>query len=233
MKVLALIPARGGSKGIPDKNLKLLGGVTLVEHAVTCAKGSKKTDCIAVTSDSLRILEKIEHTGVKMVHRPNHFALDDSNVVSAIDHALKQLGGFDLVVLLQPTSPLRTSKQLDDIITLFEKDSGFDAVISVVPMQEIHPARMYVLDSDLAMQPLSQAGETSRRQDLDPVFFRNGCFYAIKTDIFKKEQTLIVEHKKAYVMDANWLANIDSPRDLLLAELLYKDFKNENINNGI
>ncbi|WP_205334712.1 acylneuraminate cytidylyltransferase family protein [Gelidibacter japonicus] len=233
MKVLALIPARGGSKGIPDKNLKLLGGKTLIEHAVDCARGAKKIDCTAMTSDSIRILETIKHKDVELIHRPQDLARDESNVVLAIEHALKELGNYEVIVLLQPTSPLRTSKQLDEIISMFENDASLNAVISVVPMHDIHPARMYTLDTDLSMKPLTQFGETSRRQDLDPVFFRNGCFYAVKTEAFLREKTLMVANKKAYVMDVNWLANIDSPRDLLLAELLYNDFKNENTNNGV
>lgn len=233
MKVLALIPARGGSKGIPDKNLKLIGDRTLIAHAIDCARGAKKVDCTAVTSDSLRILDTINYTDVLTIHRPNDLALDDSNVVLAIEHALEKLGDYDLVILLQPTAPLRTSKQLDEIISMFEKDPTLDAVISVVPMHEIHPARMYTLDVDLKMHPLSPTDETLRRQELHPVFFRNGCFYAIKAKAFLKEHTLMVKNKKAYVMDINWLANIDTPRDLLLAELLYNDFKNENINNGV
>ena len=116
---------------------------------------------------------------------------------------------------------------------MFEQNSDLDGVVSVVPFDDCHPARMYTLNQDLSLVPFILEGEATRRQELNPVYYRNGCFYAVKTEVFKKQKSFMVKNKKAYVMDANWLANIDSNRDFKIAELLYDEWKNENINNGV
>jgi CMP-N,N'-diacetyllegionaminic acid synthase len=232
MKVLVIIPARGGSKGVPKKNLKILGEQPLISHAITCAKASKKTTRIIVSTDSEEIAEVSRQFGSEVILRPEDLATDTSNVVTAVEHVYHELKeDFDIIVLLQPTSPLRTANDLDNIITLFEKDKNTDGVISVVPMDDMHPARMYNLGSNEALLPFLTEGETARRQDLKPVYYRNGCFYAVKTEAFFKEKSFMVANKKAYVMDADWLANIDTPRDFKIAEILYQDWKDENFNH--
>jgi CMP-N-acetylneuraminic acid synthetase len=232
MKVLVIIPARGGSKGVPKKNLKILGDQPLIAHAIACAKASKKNTRIIVSTDSEEIAEVSKQFGSEVILRPEDLATDTSNVVTAVIHVYQELKeDFDVIVLLQPTSPLRTAQDLDNIITLFEKDNTTDGVISVVPMDDMHPARMYNLGDNDALIPFLTEGETARRQDLQPVYYRNGCFYAVKTAAFFKENSFMVANKKAYVMNAEWLANIDTPRDFKIAEILYQDWKDENINH--
>jgi CMP-N-acetylneuraminic acid synthetase len=232
MKVLVIIPARGGSKGVPKKNLKILGDQPLIAHAIACAKASKKTTRIIVSTDSEEIAEVSKQFGSEVILRPEDLATDTSNVVTAVIHVYQELKeDFDVIVLLQPTSPLRTAQDLDNIITLFEKDNTTDGVISVVPMDDMHPARMYNLGDNDALIPFLTEDETARRQDLQPVYYRNGCFYAVKTAAFFKENSFMVANKKAYVMNAEWLANIDTPRDFKIAEILYQDWKDENINH--
>lgn len=234
MKVLAIIPARGGSKGVPGKNIKLLGGIPLMAHAIACAQESKKISRFVVSTDSDEIAVVAKKYGTRVIKRPSDLAEDSSNVITTIEHVLAQLNeNYDLIILLQPTSPLRTASDIDHIITMFEKNNDLDGVISVVPFDDCHPARMYNLTQDLNLVPFILEGETTRRQELNPVYYRNGCFYAVKTEAFLKEQTLMVKNKKAYVMDANWLVNIDSFRDFKIAELLYDEWKNENINNRV
>lgn len=232
MKVLVIIPARGGSKGVPKKNLKILGDQPLIAHAISCAKASKKASRIIVSTDSEEIAEVSKQFGSEVILRPEDLATDTSNVVTAVVHVYQELKeDFDIIVLLQPTSPLRTAADLDNIITLFETDKNTDGVISVVPMDDMHPARMYNLGDNDALIPFLTEGETARRQDLQPVYYRNGCFYAVKTAAFFKENSFMVANKKAYVMHAEWLANIDTPRDFKIAEILYQDWKDENINH--
>lgn len=231
MKVLVIIPARGGSKGVPKKNLKILGDKPLIAHAIDCAKGSQKNPRIVVSTDSQEIADVSKQLGCEVILRPEDLATDTSNVVTAVEHVYQQLQeDFEIIVLLQPTSPLRTSTDLDHIITMFENDT-VDGVISVVPMDDMHPARMYNLGSNVELIPFITEGETARRQDLKPVYYRNGCFYAVKTETFFKEKSFMVAHKKAYIMNADWLANIDTPRDFKIAEILYQDWKDENFNH--
>lgn len=228
MRVLAIIPARGGSKGVPGKNIADLGGKPLVQHAVDCALGSKHVEKAVVTSDSEQILSHVhDHPKVAKVLRPADLATDSSNVVTAVNHVLELFPDFDLIVLVQPTAPLRTSVDLDNVVQMMLA-ANTDAVVSVVMEQDSHPARMYSLSPDRTMVSLEPDRETMRRQDLPPVYLRNGCFYAIRTDIFKSQQTFMPARKKAYVMDADWLANVDMPRDLVVARALYPEWIAKN-----
>lgn len=232
MKVLAVIPARGGSKGVPGKNIKLLGGIPLLAHAILCAKNSSLVSKIVVTTDAEEIIDVAKHYDTLVIKRPSNLADDTSNVVTAVTHVLHNLKDkFDAIVLLQPTSPFRTSKDLDRVIELLFSDSETQGVISVVPFDDYHPARMYNLLDNNFLKPYAKEGETLRRQDLNPVYYRNGCFYAVKTNAFLEQNTFMVNPKKAYVMDINWLVNIDAPRDFKIAEVLYEDWKNENSNH--
>ncbi|WP_284651832.1 acylneuraminate cytidylyltransferase family protein [Flavobacterium terrisoli] len=224
-KVLVIIPARGGSKGVPKKNIKLLGDKPLIAHAIDCAKDSTKTTKIIVTTDSEEIAEVAQKYQSEVILRPAELADDTSNVVTAVEHVLQNVGeSYDIIVLLQPTSPLRTGQDLDNVITILEENNAVDAVISVVPLDDLHPARMYnIIDQKLSSFVTN--GETLRRQDLQPVYYRNGCFYAIRTNAFLKEKSFMVANKMPYVMDTEWLANIDSPRDFKIAAVLYEEWK--------
>ncbi|WP_298222829.1 acylneuraminate cytidylyltransferase family protein [Flavobacterium sp.] len=232
MRTLVIIPARGGSKGVPQKNIKLLGGKPLIAHAIECALGSKKDIKIVVSTDGDAIIAACQKYAVEIIKRPVALAQDDSNVVTAVTFTYDYLKeDFDNIVLLQPTAPLRTSADLDAVIDLLEKNPDTDGVISVVPMDDVHPARMYDLGDGGQMIPLIENGETLRRQDLKPVYYRNGCFYAVRTKAFLEQQSFMVTHKLAYVMNANWLVNIDNQRDFQLATLLYEDWNNEITNH--
>lgn len=233
MKILAIIPARGGSKGVPGKNIKLLGEKPLLLHAYECADNSKYEIDIVVSTDNNEIKSICVKNNIKVIDRPAALADDSSPVASAIHHVLENLTvRYDLIVLLQPTSPFRKSEQLDEIIGFFEKDTSLEGVISVVSVDDAHPARMYNLDSDGMMKPfLNFKGETVRRQDLDPVYLRNGCFYVVTTQSFLVQNSVMPLRKKAYLMDSKYHVNIDTPKDFMLASLIYDEWKNENSNN--
>lgn len=228
MKVLAVIPARGGSKGVPRKNVKLLGGIPLIVHAINCAKESSRVSKIVISTDCEEIAVIAKGNSCEVIMRPNDLASDTSNVVLTVEHAYKTLNeDFDIIVLLQPTSPLRTGKDLDNIIEMFEREIKLDGVISVVPFDDLHPARMYNLGMDNELIPFIKDSESMRRQDLDPVFYRNGCFYAVKSQSFFTERSFMVKNKKAYIMDAEWLVNIDTPRDFKIASIIYEEWTTE------
>lgn len=232
MKVLAVIPARGGSKGVPEKNIKDLGGKPLVAHAIECAIQSTSVSKIVLSTDDEKIATVGRQYDIDVLKRPAYLAEDDSNVVGTVEHVIKEYNeDFDLIVLLQPTSPLRIYSDLDNIISLLIDNTEIDGVISVVPMNDTHPARMYNLMENDELRPLIDSGESLRRQDLNPVYYRNGCFYAVKTKAFTTQKTFMVEKKLAYVMNSDWLVNIDTMRDFKLATLLYEDWKKEIINN--
>lgn len=231
MKVLAIIPARGGSKGVPGKNIKLLGGKPLIAHAIECAKKSDKVTRTIVSTDSEEIAAVAIQYGSEVIFRPANLATDISNVVSAVNHVCQELNeDFDIIVLLQPTSPLRSTIDLDNVISVFGEDKTIDGVISVIPMDDVHPARMYNLGNQRELIPFLEYGEDLRRQDLKPVYYRNGCFYAVKAKAFFKEKSFMVANKKAYIMNPEWLVNIDTPRDFKIASIIYEEWKNESFN---
>ncbi|NDP27734.1 MAG: acylneuraminate cytidylyltransferase family protein [Flavobacterium sp.] len=232
MKILAIIPARGGSKGVLRKNLTLLGELPLIVHAINCAKASSKVTKIVVSTDSEEMATITKQNSCEVILRPNDLATDTSNVVLTVEHVYKTLNeDFDIIILLQPTSPLRTGKDLDNIVEMFERNAELDGVISVVPFEDLHPARMYNLGSNNELVPFVDNGESNRRQDLDPVYYRNGCFYAVRSQSFFKEKSFMVKNKRAYIMNPEWLVNIDTPRDFKIASIIYEEWKNENINN--
>lgn len=228
MKVLAIIPARGGSKGVPRKNVKLLGGIPLIAHAINCAKESSRVTKLVVSTDCEEIAAIARENCCEVMKRPSDLASDTSNVVLTVEHAYKTLNeDFDIIVLLQPTSPLRTGKDVDKIIEMFERDTKLDGVISVVPFDDLHPARMYNLGTNNELIPFIKNSESMRRQDLEPVYYRNGCFYAVKRQSFFTEKSFMVKNKKAYIMDAEWLVNIDTPRDFKIASIIYEEWRTE------
>lgn len=232
MKVLVVIPARGGSKGVPEKNIKELGGKPLVAHAIECAIQSSSVSKIVLSTDDEKIATIGRQYDIDVLKRPAYLAEDNSNVVETVEHIIQEYDeDFDLIILLQPTSPLRTYSDLNNIVNLLIDRTEIDGIISVVPMNDIHPARMYNLIENDELAPLIGIGENVRRQDLKPVFYRNGCFYAVRTKAFVSQKTFMVEKKLAYVMDPDWLVNIDTMRDFKLATLLYEDWKKEIINN--
>ncbi len=233
MNILGLIPARGGSKGVKDKNIRLVDGKPLIQYTIEAALKSTLMNKVVVDTDSERIAEVAYCDNVEVLMRPVELAQDESSIVPValrvLDYFAQQNETFDVIVLLQPTSPIKTGKQIDEAIQLLLADIVTDATISVVSMEGTHPARMYYLNKQNQLIALNQDLETKRRQDLEPVYFRNGCIYAIKTKALLEQKTFMPLNKKAYIMPSNWLADIDDERDLIIAEALVKAWKDGRI----
>ena len=230
MKILGIIPARGGSKGVPGKNILEVEGKPLLAYAIESGKASAKISQVVVSTDSPKIAQMAENHGALVILRPKELAADASDVADAVrftlDEFQKKGKQFDRIVLLQPTAPLRTGKNIDEAIDLMEQ-SGNDAVISVVKVEDNHPARMYAVNAG-NMTALHPEWEKKRRQDLPEYYLRNGCIYAIKTDVFLTEKTLMPTLKSAYIMNEKWWVNVDTPTDIYLLERLMPLWKKEN-----
>ncbi len=157
--------------------------------------------------------------------RPDNLSTDTSNVVDAVFHVLENLKSkgetFDLVVLLQPTSPLRLPQDIDTALNLLIQ-SETDGIISVVEVSDHHPARMYEIDNNNGLNCFLESGETIRRQDLNKLYIRNGAIYIIKTKALFMERTLMPKKKIAYVMNKRWAVNIDEELDLDVLEVVIK-----------
>ena len=129
-----------------------------------------------------------------------------------------------MVIVLQPTAPIREVEDIGNVIKMLQNDKSLESVVSVVELNDIHPARMYTLSKELDMIALDKDLERNRRQDLKPVYLRNGAIYATKADSLLKNKKLISDNKKAYIMpESKWL-NIDTQRDILIAEVMLSEW---------
>lgn len=230
MKVLGIIPARGGSKGIKRKNIREIHGKPLIAYSIELGKQCEDLMDVVVSTDDDEIETISKHFGANVIKRPKNLATDDSDISSAITHVINELEekenkAYDVILLLQPTAPLRTRGDIFNVINLFKEDVNLQAVISVVKIVDNHPARMYKLDQVENMVPYSKGQEKVRRQDLEPLYIRNGCIYAVKTSSFKNNGTLMPVNKKAYVMNHRWAVNIDEEIDLDLFEIVLHKWK--------
>lgn len=223
MNILGLIPARGGSKGVPGKNKKLLAGKPLVIHTIEAALSSSLTRLIVSTDDS-SIAALAQDAGASVPFmRPDELATDTAKSIDVVKHtlnAMEELEGrqYDAIMLLQPTAPFRTAADIDAAIRLLEASPDADSVISVVDVEAYHPARMkYIRDGKLIDPPFAEAYESQNRQELTPMYIRNGAIYLTRRETllgnsFKGKVSL------AYVMPASRSINIDTMADFEYAQ---------------
>lgn len=235
MASLVLIPARGGSKGIPGKNYKKIGGKPLISHTIDFAKRETKTlddVTICVSTDCAEVAFSTP-SDVALVQRPSELATDTSSIVEAAIHALSTLHveknlTFTELVLLQPTAPIRPTGSLAAVLQLLQQQVH-SCVISVVKVSDEHPARMYQKAEDGSAVPLwGPEAEVTRRQDLDPIFRRNGCFYGCSTEVLLREKSFFSNPKYLFEMDPSLFCNIDEPQDWKIAEYLILEWLESN-----
>lgn len=226
MRVLGIIPARGGSKGVPRKNLRPVAGVPLVVHAVRSAAGARRLDRWVVSTDDADIAAVARAHGAEVLERPAKLAEDDTPMAAvalhALDEARARWGPMDAVAVLQPTSPQRTPADIDAALELLAS-SGASSVVSVYHVEDLHPARMYRLGEGGLLLPLDARYEGLPRQALPPVYHRNGVVYACRADHLRRTGGLIGPDARAYVMPRERSLNIDDEFDLRLADLLMQD----------
>jgi len=224
MRVLGVIPARGGSKGLPGKNILPLDGIPIICHSLRAAARSQ-LDRVIVSTDSEEIAAVARACGGDVPFlRPAELALDDTPTLPVLLHALDMLAEeYDAVMILQPTSPLRATEDIDNALQLLENDPEADSVISVVRVGDFHPARMkQVRDGVLIDPPFAERAEGQRRQDLPVLYIRNGAVYLTKTSVLRGMHSLKGGKSLAYIMPEDRSVNIDTPLDYLVAEVVLK-----------
>ena len=229
LRVLGLIPARGGSKGIPRKNVKHLCGQPLISYTLETACAAQSLARVAVTSDDDEILECARgFDGVIAIERPAELSTDQASVVPALKHALDILDSshaeqFDAVALLQPTSPLREPRHINEAIQLLADQREAQSIISVTAMSDVHPARMYWMAQNNGLEPILSQYEQTRRQDIPPAYYRNGSIYIVRTAALIEQNAVMAKPACGYAMGADYLLNIDEPRDWIIAEALMQE----------
>lgn len=216
MRSLGIIPARGGSRSIPWKNLAELKGKHLIGYTIEAALASSLTKVI-VSTDAERIRKVAEKFGAEVIMRPPDLARDDTPTLPVLVHAFETLGGeFDYVVTLQPTSPFRTAKHIDEALNLFRSHPSADTLVSVVEVpHNMVPSSLMRLEEG-RLETLSDAGRTIlRRQDKPKLFARNGPAILIMTPEQMRSGELYSGVTLPYVMD--WFSSVDIDDDDNLA----------------
>jgi N-acylneuraminate cytidylyltransferase/CMP-N,N'-diacetyllegionaminic acid synthase len=222
MKFLAVIPARGDSKGIRRKNLAMLGGKPLIMHTIDAAQASKKLSGAMLSTDDSEIAELGKKSGIDVPFlRPKELAGDATpmiDVLTHLMHELKKTGSApDAIVLLQPTSPLRTAKHIDEAIALFESSKA-DTVVSVMEVpHQFSPKKLMRMNGD---DLVAVDDALPRRQDVEKLMARNGPAVLITSAKTLEEGKLYGKKICGYVMTREESIDIDEPADLAFAEFL-------------
>lgn len=227
-RFLAVIPARGGSKGVPRKNIKLLAGKSLIAWTIEAAKSSKYITTTIVSTDDEEISTvAIEYGAEVPFIRPAYLAEDDTPGVAPILHALEQCPEYDYIVVLQPTSPLRTAEDIDGVIEKMLENDG-DFCVSVAEASQ-SPYWMYTLKEHDLMQPLIDKPLVVRRQDLPKSYILNGAVYVAKVEELKKTESFITPNTIAYEMPEERSFDIDVERDFFVCEWMMQCTKSRDI----
>ncbi len=230
MKVLGIITARGGSKGIPKKNIYPLCGKPLLQYTAEAALSSKLLSRVIISTDDCEIAEVARKCGIEVPFmRPAELAQDNTPTLPVIQDVIIKLENqgeqYDAVMILQPTNPLRLASDIDGAIELLYNTNA-DSVISFYDVGEKHPARMKFIDENLKVidPPFSELFEGQRRQDLPKIYLREGSIYLTRRDVLMNLNSIKGNDCRAWIMPAERACNIDEPFDLFLAEQLIKYF---------
>ena len=226
--VLAIIPSRGGSKGLPGKNIKELCGKPLIAWSIEQALKSKYIDNVFVSTDSEEIAKIAKESGTNVPFlRPAELAADDSPTSDAILHVLEQLGlmgeSYDYVALLEPTSPLRKPNDIDDAINLIVPNNGADCLVSVGEVHMEHPMIVKKIDDKgFVAQYISNITKIHQRQQANKAYFPYGVIYISKVAEFKKSRTFYTEKTVPYFIERWQNYEIDDQLDFIIVEQIMR-----------
>ncbi len=226
MEVIALIPARGGSKGVPRKNIRILINKPLIAWTIDAARGSRYVDRLIVSTEDPEIADIAEQYGAEVpFRRPQELATDEASGIEVVLHAIQWLRQAEdrdtdfILVLLQPTTPLRTERDIDAALQMFD-DEKVQAVISVCEAEH-HPWWTNTLPSDRNMQSfLRPEAVNKNRQDLPTYYRLNGAIFAGYASYIESNKGFYGPHTYAYIMEQYRSIDIDTEFDWFIAEKL-------------
>jgi CMP-N,N'-diacetyllegionaminic acid synthase len=211
--VLGLITARGGSKGLPRKNVLQVGGKPLIAWTIEAALNSRVVSRVVLSSDDDEIIKAAKAWGCTVpFRRPEHLASDTATSMDVVLHAIEEVPGFDYVMLLQPTSPLRTSQDIDEAFEILKSEQA-PSCVSVTEAEQ-SPYWMYQLDERAKLQSVLPTGAAPhRRQDLPTVYVLNGAIYVARIDWLREVRSFITNDTTAYIMSKRNSLDIDTDED--------------------
>ena len=219
-KVLALIPARGGSKGVPMKNLQEIGGRSLVSHAIVHAVGSSHIDDVVVSTDSAEIANHVNAFGnSEVLIRSDADSSDETPANRVVEHAFENFPDYEWVVYLQPTSPFRSANDIDDAIDLMiqrKSESCVSITKNPTPVEWL-----YEKDLNDLLSPCSPRNAIFQRQQAELTFLPNGAIYVISKGCFQRNMNLINSESIGFEMCESRSIDIDTEFDLLLARQIW------------
>lgn len=217
---IAVIPARGGSKRVPRKNVKLLAGVPLVVHSVKAALAAKGISKVVVSTDDQEIASVSAREGVEIVDRPKELGADTVRNNDVVRHVIGLFPSFDTVVLLQPTSPQRTGGDIDAVLDRLVSTGARSAM--TITTVEMHPGKFVTLSGDLIAPYTNEIEMEAQSQKLAPVYRQNGAVYAVGTRDFLEQDRFYLPPAAAYLVPADRSVDIDTELDFALVELLMR-----------
>ena len=226
LKVLGVIPARKGSKGVPNKNfIKVYKNKRLIDYTLIAAKKSKRISKIAITTDDTRIIKHSKKYKLDyVIKRQKKYSTDYIKSIDVVFDVLKKIKNFkpDLIILLQPTSPLRKSQHIDESIELLiRKYKKYNSLVSVSILEEPHPFKVKKITNNYLVPFIKNKSSEIPRQKLTKVYKLNGSIYLIKKKVLNNKKTFF-NKTMPYIMDEKYSLNIDTINDL-------KFFKKTNI----
>lgn len=225
MNIISIIPARGGSKGIPRKNIKLLNGKPLISYSIDASNSCSLIDDTYVSTEDAEISEISKGNNAEVIERPDELASDDSSSIDVILHVLDYLENRgklpDLFVLLQPTSPLRTSEDIEASINSF-LESDCDSLVSVCELD--HRSLLnFSLEKGFLVQNNNESVFNSRRQDIPTYYSLNGAIYITTPEFIRKNRSFYSDKTIPHVMSKEKSIDIDTSFDFRLAEFILND----------
>jgi CMP-N,N'-diacetyllegionaminic acid synthase len=229
--ILGVITARGGSKGLPGKNIKKLGGKHLIAYSIEVAKKSKLITHLIVSTDDKKIAKVAKRFSADVPFlRPKELASDTAGHLEVMQHAIsfmeKKLNLiFDYVVILQPTSPFRSAEDLDGTVRKLIKTKADSAVSLVAVKNTQHPIKIKKLIGGWVEPYCLEEKEGIRRQDFPTAYKRSGAVYAMKRDLIMKDNRLYGDKIAGYIVPQERSIDIDDELDWLQAEYMYKKLK--------
>ena len=231
MKILVIIPARGGSKGIPHKNIKPLNGKPLIYYTIDCARAICTDEDICVSTDDAGIISVVEEYGLKVPFvRPAELASDTAGTYEVLLHALdfyeKQGKQYDVVLLLQNTSPFRKVEQIKEALALYK--DNVDMVVSVKECAANPYYSVFEEDSKGYLHICKGDGNITRRQDSPKVYEYNGAIYIMNAEKLKTTHMHKMQKRVKYVMDDLSSFDLDTMWDWKMAEMIIKQKNNGN-----
>ncbi len=230
--VLVIIPARGGSKGVPRKNIRDLAGKPLIAHSIEQALKSKKVTKVIVTTDDPEIKAVALQYGAQVIDRPIELASDTASMLPVLQHAVTEVQKSnyfpETIVLLQPTNPLRETTQIDTVIQMLTENT-YDSVTTIHKL-DLNPSCIVKVDSNGKTSPYVQTSFYGRRQDIEPLYVINGLIYGYKTEaLLQLKQGSWCNNNGALIVDKMYSLDIDTEEDLKKANQILNKLKKRRI----